>query len=851
MFKLSFRDLRAHLGRYILTFVAVAIGVAFIGGVLTLTDTMTRTFDDLFADINEGTDAWVRGEGAFDTGFEGGGTEMRPRIDSSLTEQIDQVDGVAESEASVTGYTRLIDKDGEPYGDPAFGAPTFGGSWNEVDELNPFNLVQGSKAPQGPDEIVLDKATADATDYKVGDTARFETPTGNGEATIVGIARFGTADGPLGASFVLFDLETAEKLVAEPGKVEGIGIVAEEGVTQDEVRDRIADTLSGDKVEVITGAELTKENQDDMAESFGFFRNMLLGFAFISVIVGGFVIYTSFSFIVAQRQKQVALLRAIGASRQQMLWSIVIESLLVGIIASVVGYVLGVGLATGLSTLMFSDSAKLAIEPTSTMTALLIGTVVTLMSAFLPAWRASKVPPIAAMRDVAIDSSGRSIRRIVFGGVVLALGAAAMVSGLGDGGAIMIGVGFLFIFMALVIFGPAAARPAATVMGSPLPSFKGIVGKLAQLNTSRNPKRTAYTASALMIGLGVVSMFLVLNASLRASLDDIIDDRFTGDFVVASEAGMMGVGLPDKVAADINELPDVEAAAGIRFALAEVDGSVTGVAGVDPSTAFRLFDVGVTDGDAEALDDGQTIAVLAEKAEDEGWSLGDEIDVTFPETSADRPDQAFTIVALLDEQQLTGTFVVGTQTLAANVPNSGDSIILVSLENGVTEAQAKPSIEKIVDQFPSAKLQDLSEYKAATKAQFDPILIMMGVLLALTIVIAMVGIVNTLILSVVERTKEIGLTRAVGATRRQIRSTIRWEALLIAAFGLLAALAVGIFFGWVLVTALKDEGFSAFAVPFTNLIVVTVVTGALTLLAAVFPAAWAGRRPILAAIASD
>jgi len=849
VFKLSFRDLRSHVGRYILTFIAVAIGVAFIGGVLTLTDTMTRTFDDLFADINEGTDAWVRGEGAFETGFEGGGTVARPRIDASLVDQIAAVDGVAQVEGSVTGYTRLIDKDGEPYGNPAFGAPTFGGSWGVVDDLNPFNLVEGSRAPESSDEVVIDKATADATDYEVGDTARFETPTGNGEATIVGIAKFGTADGPLGASFVLFDQETAERLIAEPGKVDGIGIVADSGVSQTTVRNRVADTLSGDKVEVITGEALTKETQDDMADQFAFFRNLLLGFAFISVAVGGFVIYTSFSFIVAQRQRQVALLRAIGASRRQVLWSIVVESLLVGIIASVVGYVLGVGLALGLSTLMFQDSAKLAIEPTSILIALFIGTIVTFLSAFLPAWRASKVPPVAAMRQVAIDTSGRSKLRLVIGAVMGLLGAASLVSGLGDGGFQMIGLGVFFVFLALIVFGPSAARPAATVMGAPLPKLKGIVGRLAQLNTARNPKRTAYTASALMIGLGVVSLFLVLNASVRSSIDDIIDERFTGDFVIASEAGMMGVGLPGDVASEVNQLPDVDAAAGIRFAVADVDGSATGVTGVDPSTAFRLFDVGVTEGNTDGLNDGG-LAVLADKADDEGWKLGDEIPVTFAETGR----QTFPIVALLDEQTLTGTYVISTDTLAANVPNSGDSIILVRLADGVTEAQARPELQKIVDQFPSADLQDLSEYKAATKAQFDPILIMMGALLALTIVIAMIGIVNTLILSVLERTREIGLTRAVGASRRQIRSAIRWEALLIAAFGLLAALTVGIFFGWILAQAMKDDGFSSFVVPFfgwLGLVSVTVLTGLLTLLAALIPAAWAGRRPILAAITSD
>ncbi|HEY8545702.1 MAG TPA: FtsX-like permease family protein, partial [Acidimicrobiales bacterium] len=423
MFKLAFRDLRAHVGRYILTFVAVAIGVAFIGGILTLTDSMTRTFDDLFADINEGTDAYVRGEGAFETGFEGGNTVMRPRIDASLVDDITAIDGVAAAEGSVGGYTRLIDKDGEPYGNPAFGPPTFGGSWNEVEDLNPFNLVDGGRSPRDSSEIVLDKATADATGYEVGDTARFETVKGTGEAEVVGIAKFGTADGPLGASFVLFDLETAQELLAEPGKVDGIGVVADEGTSQTALRDRLVDELSGEgtQLEVITGEQLTEENQDQLAAQFSFFRRFLLVFGLISIVVGGFVIFTSFSFIVAQRQRQTALLRAIGASRNQVLRSVVVESLLVGVLASLVGYLLGVGLAFLLASQMLSDQTKLALRPGSFLIAMVVGTVVTFLSAFVPAWRASKVPPVAAMRAVAVDTSGRSWIRLAIGAGALLL----------------------------------------------------------------------------------------------------------------------------------------------------------------------------------------------------------------------------------------------------------------------------------------------------------------------------------------------------------------------------------------------------------------------------------------------
>lgn len=844
MLKISFRDLRAHIGRYILTFIAVAIGVAFISGVLTLTDSMTSTFDDLFADIFEGTDAQVRGEEAFTGGMEEGGMTMRPRIDASLVDKVEAVDGVAEAEGSVSGFTQVIDKAGDPYGDPNFGAPTFGISWNKVPDLNPFHIVEGDE-PSGPGEIVLDKKTADGTEYKVGDTATFQTSAGVGEATVVGIAKFGDADSPLGASFAMFDLPTAQELLAEPGRLNEIGAVADEGVSQTELRDRIATALKGDDVEVVTGTKVTEENQSQMATQFGQIRTFLLIFAVIAVFVGGFVIYTSFSFIVAQQQRQMALLRAVGAGRRQVLWTVLLESLLVGLLGALVGYALGVGLARLLSQLMIPDAA-LTLLPTSFLVAMLVGTLVTTASAFFPAYRASKIPPVAAMRDVAIDTSAGSRVRFVVGVIVLLLGIGSLVGGAAGGEGQLLGLGMFLIFVAFVILGPIAARPGVTVIGSPLPRLRGMVGQLARLNAARNPKRTAFTASALMIGLGVATLFLVMDSSFRESLDKIVDESFKGDYVVNTGSQMAGIGLPSSVAQDINELPDVEDAAGIRYGIVQVDGSTTLVSGLDPDRAFDLFDVGVKAGDAESLN-GEGIAVVEKKAEDEGWKLGDTIDVSFPETGI----KQLPITALIDEQPFTGTFAIGVKTFEDNIPNSGDNLILVKLKDGVSIGEARSSIDKIVEAYPSAKLQDLAEFKEATKAQFDFFLIMMGALLLFTIIIAMIGIVNTLILSVVERKREIGLTRAVGAYRSQIRSTIRWEALIIAAFGLLAALTIGVFFGWVLIRNLGEEGIDVFSLPIGRLIGVTLVTAVLTLIAAVLPAAWAGRRPILAAIASE
>ncbi len=490
------------------------------------------------------------------------------------------------------------------------------------------------------------------------------------------------------------------------------------------------------------------------------------------------------------------------------------------------------------------------IMPRSFVIAIAVGTVVTVTSAFFPAARASKLPPVAAMRDVAIDTTHRSIGRMLLGGVLGAAGAATLVAGIagssvaGQSSLRTSGLGMLCIFVAMIVLGPVAARPASLGLGRPLPPLKGIVGRLAQQNAARNPKRTASTASALMIGLGIVSLFLVVNASLRASLDDTVDNRFSGDVVVDSGTGYTGAGLPGFVADDVNTLPEVDAASGVRFGFAQIDGKVVAVGGLNSETAFDLFDVEVVAGDVADL--GVTgIGVFEETARNNGWRVGDRVPVVFGDTGV----QDFTIAALFDSKDLTGAYVMGNDAFDVHLPDVGDSQIWIRLADGVTPSEAEVALEPLVAAYPSAEIQDLDEFKDAVKAQYDIILVLVNALLTLTILIAMIGIVNTLVLSVVERTREIGLTRAVGASRGQVRSTIRWEALLIAGFGLVAALAVGVFFGWVLVRALADDGFSVFALPATQLVAFAAVTGVLTLAAAVFPAAWAGRRHILSAIA--
>ena len=846
--KLSRRDLRSHAGRYVLTFIAVAIGVGFVAGVVTLTDTISRTFDDMFRGYNAGTDVAVRGEGQFELGPEFGGGVARPRIDAGLVDEVAGLDGVAAAEAYVQGYTRPISADGEPYGNPTFGAPTIGTNWGEVASLNPFQLVEG-REPRRGGEVAFDKRTADRTGYSLGDTVTYQTQDGVGEATLVGVARFGAADSPAGTSVTLFDAATAQRLLAVPGQVDLVAVDAEDGVSQEALRDVVADALDGTGVDVVTGETLVHETQAAARSTFTGIRTFLLVFALISVLVGSFVIYTSFSFIVAQRQRQVALLRALGASRRQILAAVVVESVLVGVLASLVGYALGVSLAAGLAG-SFVPGAEAVVQTRTLVVALGLGTVVTLASAVFPAARASRVPPVAAMRDVAIDTAHRSRVRPALALALGVEGAATLMMGLSGGEMAgqsplrLSGIGMLGVFLALIVLAPVVARPAALVLGRALPVVRGVVGRLAQQNAARNPRRTGSTGSALMIGLGIVSLFLVVNASLRASLDDTVDNQFEGDVVIDSGGSFITGGLPGDVAEEVNALPEVDAATGVRFGFAEIAGAPHGLRAIDPDTGFDLFHIEVAEGDVSGLD-ANGIAVFQEIAEERGWEVGDEIPVVFGDTG----EIPFTVTALLASQDVTGPYIMGVDAFEANLPDVGDAQIWVRLAGGVTVDEARDDLESVVASFPSAEVQDLEEFKAAMKGQYDIILVLIDALMTLTIVIAMIGIVNSLVLSVVERTREIGLTRAVGATRGQVRSAIRWEALIIAAFGLTGAVSVGVFFGWVLVHALSEEGFRVFALPAGQLAAFAAVTAVLTLAAAVLPAAWAGHRRVLSAIA--
>jgi putative ABC transport system permease protein len=851
MTKVALRGLMDHKGRLVSTLLAVALGVAFVAGVLMLTDTMNKSFDDLFATAFEGTDAVVRSDQTVDDGF---GGEIRSRVDAPILDDVRGAPDVAEAEGMVQGFARIIDKDGDPVGDPAMGPPTFGGNWSEVDQLNGFTLAEG-RAPRTDREVVIDRGSAKDTGYQVGDEVPIQTGAASGNFELVGIARFGNADSPGGATYALWTTEEAQRLVGEPGKFDSIGVVADQGVSQAEVVRSVEEQLRADGdsgLEVLTGKQITEESQSDLKDQLSFITIFLLVFAIIAVVVGTFVIYNSFAIIVAQRGREMALMRAVGASRRQVRRSVFVEALAIGVLGSIIGFLLGLGVASVLVSL-FDLPGSLVVRPNAAIIALVVGVVVTLVSAMVPAWRASRVPPVAAMRDLAIETVGQSRLRFVVGLVATVGGVVLVVTGANARSAAIVGAGVGLAFIGLLLLGPVLARPFSRGIGAPVGRVRGVTGDLAKENAGRNPKRTAATAQALMIGVLIVSFFLVVNASLRASIDAFLDDSFTGDFVI--DSGSFGmIGLPTEVGDRVSEVPGVADVVPVRFARAQVEGDDTDVVGTTPG-AFDLLGLRLQDG-SSSLAPG-TIVLTADKARDLGLAVGDEVSAEFINTGS----HTYTVGGIYDTEQEgadIGNFVLGLDDYdeavgggATDNADVTDSSVFVKLDPGVSVAEVEPEIEAAVADFPTAEVQSVDEYKDAIGSQFDAILYLMLGLLALALFIALIGIANTIALSVIERTRELGLLRAVGTSRSQLRSTIRWESAIIAVFGTLLGLAVGLLGGWGFITALSDEGFTEFRIPYGQVIAVVLIAAAAGIVAALLPAWRASRMNVLDAIHTE
>lgn len=848
MFKIALRTVFAKKRRFVGTALSITLGIAFLAGTLVFTDTMDRTFDDLFADIYAETDTIVRSASSVEDQM---GFDLRGRIPESTVDVVREVEGVAAAEGFVQGWAQLVGADGDAIGNPAQGPPTFGSNFL-AEPLGPWVLTEGSRAP-GPGELVVDVGSAKAGDLEVGDQVTVLTQTGPHTLSLVGTAMFASVDSPGGASVSMFDLPTAQQLLlGSRGELDAIMVDAVEGVSEDELTAQIAAVLP-DGHEALTGTAMTEEQQDLMAEALGFFGTFLLVFAAIGLVVACFTIFNTFQIVITQRIKEMALLRAIGATRRQVLGAQLMEAVVVGLAASAAGLLLGVVVARLLQAMLNAFGVDLpsggtVFLPRTAIVALIVGVAVTVGSAVFPAMRAARIPPIAALRDVALDRSGQTWQRLAFGGALTVLGVIAFVVGLSGANLAWVGLGALATFVGVFVLGPLLTRPVAGTLGRPLPRLSGITGELARENALRSPKRTARTGGALMVGVALVVGINVIAASTKDWIRDVFDQQFTGDFVVSTDSIGYG-GLSPVLADELNELSEVEAATGIRVGNARVGVGETSdeqYTAVDPVTVGQVFDIGIIEGAIADLD-ARGVFVDDDVAETRGLGVGDTLQFQFLSGQS----IGLTVEGIYTEQDLAGRFVVSHALHESTGADQFDFSVYVTTADGVDAEAARRAIATVADDYANAELLSRGEYLDDQSAQIDPLVNLMYALLALAIGIALFSIANSMALSIHERTRELGLLRAVGMTRRQMRTTVRWESVLVALLGTGSGLVLGVFFGWAISVTVRGDGLTAFALPVVPIIVVGVLAVVGALLAAIRPARRAARLDVLKAIANE
>ena len=842
MLRLSLRTLRAHARRFTSTVVAVALGVAFLAGVLVLVATFQRSFDDMFATGTDGTAAVVRAADGIELDF---GDTARGEVDAALATDVAATPGVAAVAPQRDGTAQIEGADGEIIG--GGGPPQVGSQWIDVAALNPWELADG-RAPQGPDEVVVDAASARQGDLAVGDRTRVFTPEPV-DVTVVGVATYGSADsaGPL-TQALFSEAGAVAHLGGTPGQVDGFLVAADDGVGEAEVTAALAERLP-DGVEAITGQQLTEESQQIGEDFVGLLRPALLAFALIALVVGAFSIYNTFAIVVAQRTRDAALLRAIGASRRQITGSTLLEAGIVGLVGAGLGLALGLGLAAALSAVMAGatglSASSLVVSGATVVLSLGVGMGVTLVAALLPARRASRVPPVAALRDLAVD--GGRVGRIRTGiglALLVAGGALGISAAIRHSGATPAGTAAALLLLAAIVLAPSVAGPLVRLLGAPLARVRGVTGVMARRNAVRNPRRTGSTATALIIGVTVVALFTVVGASIRASLDEVIDEQVAGDVVVQGPQVDGFSGLAPSLQERLAGLPETGAAVGVGDVPITLDGEDQLLTYADAPDLDRVIDLGVTEGDLADFGPGQ-LAVSTGYAEDHDLALGDPV----PARHVDGAEEDLTVGLVYDTTTFAGSGFVDVGTVAPHVPEVNPTVMLLRAADGVSAEELDGAAQAATGEWPGTSIETRAEFAETQGRSVDQMLVLVYVLLALSIGIALMGIANTISLSTLERGHEIGLLRAVGQTRRQVRSMVRWEAVMVSSIGTLAGLAVGVSAAWMVLRAAGGD-FDTVAVPVPTLVVVALVGAAAGVLASARPAARAARTDVLDAIST-
>jgi putative ABC transport system permease protein len=846
MFKLALKGVLARKGRLLLTSLAVILGTSFLAGTYIFSDTLAKSFNDLFSDVYEDTDAFVRSSVVIEGDF---GAEERQRLADSITAQVAGVPGVRTAASNVLGFARVVGKDGKPVGSGGQGPPNFGSSISAEGEA--FWRISDGRLPTNDGEVALDSSTADDAGYNVGDTVKVVAQAGSREFTLVGIARYGDVSSPGGATFALFDLATAQSFVGRPGFIDAVVVTGDGSASDAELADAIQAALPPDaQTETLTGAEITKENQSAIEEGLSFFTIFLSAFSFIAMGVACFVIYNVFSITAAQRQRESALFRAVGAQRAQVTRAMLLESVVVGLIGSILGLIAGVGVSIALKSFLGVvgidfPSTTLQLLPRTIVLTMVLGTAVTVLSAVLPALRSGRVSPLAAMRESAVEHAGGTRKRVLSGLIVAALGVAGIVANLNGGSFLLLGVGVLLVWVGVLILGPVLALVAAKVIGTPVARAFKVTGRMAQGNAARNPKRTSRAAAPVLIGVALVTAVALLAATLKAQVREIFGEQFVGDYVVKTDDFTGFGGLSPDLADQLNNVPEVEVAAGIGVKLAEIKGKGGTVTLVDPATVGEVFDLHLTSGSYADLSTA-SMMVSDKRAKSDDLKIGDVVTINLTGLG----ELPLTIVGTYSSDELAGGYVVNRGLYADTSGSYFDFSVFINTAAGVSATDAEAAMKPLVEQYGSGELQSRAQYIDDQASGINQLLALIYGLLALSIIIAAVGIVITLLLSVYERRREIALLRAVGMTRGQVRATVRWESVITSMLGAVLGVLLGLFSGYLLVLSLRDEGVTVFSVPVLSTIVILLMSFIVGVIAAVIPARRATKVDIIEAIAT-
>lgn len=826
---------------------AIILGVAFVAGSFVFTDTLGKSFDSIMnSTVGDVVVRPVAGEVDI---------EQQPSsatLPGSLVKELSGVEGAARADGNITNFgTFVVGKNGKLIG--GFGPPGLGLNYSDgpaAKGLQPLALDSG-RWPKAAGEVVLDNKTADKAGYLIGEKVNIVSSGTQPriQAKLVGIA---TMDGGLaGASLSIFDTAQARALFME-GKdtYNDIWVTAAPGTSQEQLRDAVAATLPNG-VEAVTGDAAAKAAASDIQEALGFITTFLLIFAGVALVVGSFLIVNTFSILVAQRSRELALFRALGSTRRQVARSVLFEATVIGLIGSIIGLGLGIVIAMGIRVLFGQfgldlSGQSLIITPRTVIVSLVVGVLVTLVAAYLPARKAGKVPPVAAMRDDAVLAESGMRGRILVGGLLTAVGAALLATGLFADvpkATYWVGGGILGVVLGVALISPLVGRPVIAGIGWIWRKVFGAVGLMAEQNAQRNPRRTAATASALMIGVTLVSMMAVFGASAKASIDKSIEKEFVADYVVSS---VVGTPFSTEVTKELAAVPGVEEVAAFRWDAVSVKGERGGVIGIDPGHVGVLGPTPMVSGRLADLTP-TTVSISQERATADTLVVGSKIDLTRAGVT-----KSFTVGSIHGESALLSSdYLLSLPALESLGGPRTDSFVFITREPGTVPGEVGRDLDKAIADLPVVTVKDQGEFADEQRTQINQMLYLIYALLGLAVIIAILGIINTLALSVIERTREIGLLRAVGLSRRQLKRMLRLESIVIALLGAALGIGLGVVFGIALQRSLSGDGIDVLAIPWPQLGLFVGLAGLVGILASWWPGWRAAKLDILRAVTSE